>query len=459
MAKLTDLEKVRRKRQRRRMVRNLLVLTVLAGLIWCATWAVERAGEMDLKTAYSDIKAEIATGSGYPISLPGGKIVRMDAVDNVLMLLSDTNIYSYNASGRQMLNQQHGFVNQGLVTGEDRMLMYDRGGSKLSLYSKSSLLHTITTDYKIYTADLSQNGNYAVATTSREYVAHVKVYNKTGQDIFNWYSYQKPVVSVSLSNSKEEMMVGCVDVANGSYLSSVSKFQFSINQELSKIEIPDELLISVDYIGSNRILALTDKRAVLLSQDLKELASYDYQSKNLNRFAKSQDGFIVLILGDYAEDKQLTAVVLNDEFDRLGQFEVNYEITDTQIDQKYVYLISKNQLEIFNSEGTKLIEKQINGIQNIHLAAGHLYYITSSELNSINLRELLEPIENNSQDQSASSSKKSFGRTGSASVKDLERSNKKEDDVSSEESEITSDTNQSGESTESTIEKSMSETS
>lgn len=400
MAKLTDLEKVRRKRQRHRLVRNLLVLTILAGAIWCAMWAVEHAGELDLKTAYSDIKAEIATGSGFPVPLPGGKVLQLDAVNNVLMLLSNTNLYSYNASGRQMLNEQHGFINQALVTGEDRMLMYDRGGSKLSLYSKSALLDTITTDYKIYTADLSLNGNYAVATTSREYVAHVKVYNKSGQDIFNWYSYQKPVVSVSLCDTKDEMMVGCVDVSDGSYLSSISKFQFSINQELNKVEFPDELLLFVDYRSSNRIFALTDKRAILLNQDLKELKSYDYEGQKLNRIVESRDNqTLMLILGDYAENKHLKAVVLDNEFQLLGEFEVDYEITDSQIDTDYVYMISKNQLEILQHDGTKLMDKQINGIQNIHLIQEQLYYITSSELDSINIAEMLKPLETNSQEE------------------------------------------------------------
>lgn len=414
MAKLTDLEKVRRKRQRHRLVRNLLVLTILAGGIWCAMWAVEHAGELDLKTAYSDIKAEIATGSGFPVPLPGGKVLQLDAVNNVLMLLSDTNLYSYNASGRQMLNEQHGFINQALVTGEDRMLMYDRGGSKLSLYSKSALLDTITTDYKIYTADLSLNGNYAVATTSREYVAHVKVYNKSGQDIFNWYSYQKPVVSVSLCDTKDEMMVGCVDVSDGSYLSSISKFQFSINQELNKVEFPDELLLFVDYRSSNRIFALTDKRAILLNQDLKELKSYDYEGQKLNRIVESRDNqTLMLILGDYAENKHLKAVVLDNEFQLLGEFEVDYEITDAQIDTDYVYMISKNQLEILQHDGTKLMDKQINGIQNIHLIQEQLYYITSSELDSINIAEMLKPLETNSQEEPSLLSRESSTKSRS----------------------------------------------
>lgn len=411
MAQLTDLEKVRRKRQRRHLVRNLLALSVLAGVVWCGMWAVQRAGELDLKTAYSDIKAEIATGSGYPVPLPGGKIVRLDAVDNVVMLLSDTNLYSYNASGRQMLNEQHGFINEGMVTAQDRMLLYDRGGSKLSLYSKSALLHTIATDYKIYTADLSLNGNYAVATSAREYVAHVKVYNRSNQDIFNWYSYQKPVVSVSLSDTKEEMMVGCIDAADGKYLSSISRFQFSINQELSKVEFPDELLLSVDYYAANRVRALTDQRAVLLNQELKELASYDFNGQKLSRVAMSQNGLLVLVLGDFAEDKQLTVAVLDSSFDVLGQFTVHDEITAVQSDQNCVYLVLKNQLEVLKPDGIELIRKQINGIQNIHLAAGQLYYMTASELDCISVREMLEPAENSSKAKSSSDTR-GFGRTG-----------------------------------------------
>lgn len=407
MAKLTDLEKVRRQRQRRRTARNLLLLAIFAAVVWAGMWVVRRAGDLDLKTAYSDIKAEITTGSGYPVPLPGGKIVRLDAVDNVIVLLSDTNLYAYNASGRQMLNVQHGIINQGMVAAQDRMLLYERGGNKLSLYSKSALLHTLTTDYKIYTADLGQNGNYAVATSSREYIAHVKVYNKSNQGIFNWYSYQKPVVSVALSDYKEEMMVGCVDAADGSYLSSISKFQFSISQELGRVEFPDELLFSVDYEGTTRVRALTDHRAVLLNQELKELASYEYGGQKINRFANSPDGVLVLVLGDYAEDKKLTVVSLDKEFNLLGKFSVDHDISDLACEQNHIFVTYKNQLEVYEPQGAKLINSQINGIQKIHAAAGQLYYVSASELDSLNIREMLEPEEESSSGKQTASDESS----------------------------------------------------
>ncbi len=403
MARLTDLEKVRRQRQRRRTVRNLLLLAVFAGVVWLGMWVVQRAGDLDLKTAYSDIKAEITTGSGYPVPLPGGKNARLDAVDNVVVLLSDTNLYSYNASGRQMLNVQHGIINQGMVTAQDRMLLYDRGGDKLSLYSKSEQLQTLTTEYKIYTADLAQTGIYAVATSSREYIAHVKVYNKSNQEIFNWYSYQKPVVSVSLSDYKEEMMVGCVDAADGSYLSSISKFQFSINQELGRAEFPDELLYSVDYESAAQVRALTDRRAILLNQELKELASYDYGGQKINRTASSPDGMLVLVLGDYAEDKKLTVVSLDKEFNLLGKFTVDHDISDIACAESHVFLASKNQLEIYEPGGTQLVNNQVNGIQKIRPAGGQLYYVTVSELDSMNIRELLAPAEEASSGKQAAS--------------------------------------------------------
>lgn len=453
MAKLTDLEKVRRQRQRRRTVRNLLLLAVFAGVVWLGTWAVQRAGDLDLKTAYSDIKAEIATGSGYPVPLPGGKIARLDAVDNVVVLLSDTNLYAYNASGRQMLNEQHGVINQGMVTAQDRMLLYDRGGNKLSLYSKSGLLQTLTTDYKIYTADLAQTGNYAVATSSREYIAHVKVYNKSNQGIFNWYSYQKPVVSVSLSDNKEEMMVGCVDAEDGSYLSSISKFQFSINQELGRAEFPDELLFFVDYESATRVRALTDRRAVLLNQELKELASYDYGGLKINRTANSEDGMLVLVLGDYAEDKKLTVVSLDREFNLLGKFTVDHDISDIVCAENHVFLASKNQLEVYEPGGTQLLNSQINGIQKICPAAGQLYYVSASELDSLNIREMLAPAEEASSGKPAASDGGSSGGSISLLPESREESGDDsggslESSLASSSSETTAESGESGSSSE-----------
>ncbi|MEM1486277.1 DUF5711 family protein [Oscillospiraceae bacterium PP1C4] len=408
MAQLTDFERVRRRRAKRRTVRNLLALAIFALFVFLCVLLIRRMGDVNLKTAYSDIKAEISTGSGYPVTLPDSKIKHFDVSGEILALLSDTNIYTYNSSGKQLMRLQHGMVNQTMLTSHDRILLYDRGGTKLSLLSKTGLTQSLTTNYMIYSADLAQNGNFAVATGSNQYLSQVTVYNKNAGEIFKWYSSEKPVISVSLSDTKDVMAVGCVDVSEGSYQSSISRFQFSIDKEMNRADLPGELLLTTDY-WSGTIRAITDKRVVMFNGDLKEIASYEFGEHKLNRFVHSQKGLIGFVLGDYSEDKQLTVVTLDNSLNELGRFTVNYDITSIRSDEKFIYLASKGQVEILHADGTPAARVPVNNLQGIEVVGDRLYDVTNAAIDMIDVKAITAPPEESKPSSGKDTSSKSKG--------------------------------------------------
>lgn len=69
MAKLTDLEKVRRIRAHKRTRKNLLLLALAAILVFFSVSLVKRAEDVDFATLYSDLKVDLA-GNGTVIRFP-----------------------------------------------------------------------------------------------------------------------------------------------------------------------------------------------------------------------------------------------------------------------------------------------------------------------------------------------------------------------------------------------------
>lgn len=73
MAQLTDLEKVRRRRARRRMVRSLFILALFAAVVFLCVTVIRQAGDLDLKTAYSDLRAGMASATDIPSLCRAGR--------------------------------------------------------------------------------------------------------------------------------------------------------------------------------------------------------------------------------------------------------------------------------------------------------------------------------------------------------------------------------------------------
>ena len=391
MAQLTDLEKVRRRRARRRMVRSLFILALFAAVVFLCVTVIRQAGDLDLKTAYSDLRAGMASGDGYPVSLPGGQVTELESAGDALVMLTDTNLYTYNSSGGQMLGVQHGMASQTLKTARDRILLYDPSAEKLAVYSKSAQLSSVTTDSQIHTADLATNGNFAVVTGANDALARVIVYNRGAEEIFR-FSGNTPIISISLADNRDTMAVGFVDASDGKYLSSIRKFQFSYQEgDTGRVDLPGELLLMVDYRSASAIRALTDQRVILFDGDLRETASFAFGETVLDRYADSPDGRLVLVLGNYDKEKRLSVVTLDRDFNEIGRFTIDYNISGVKADSDYIYLMAKDRLHILGFDGAMAASVQINSLSQIQPVGGKLYYTTDTAINVIDIGEIAPP--------------------------------------------------------------------
>ena len=79
MAQLTDLDQVRKRRARRRTIKGFVTLGIFALVVFGCAFLIRQVGDVNLRTAYSDIKEGLSTGEGYPLQLPGGNILAMGA--------------------------------------------------------------------------------------------------------------------------------------------------------------------------------------------------------------------------------------------------------------------------------------------------------------------------------------------------------------------------------------------
>lgn len=388
MAQLTDLEKVRRSRARRKLAHNLATLLLFAAIIAVVTALVRHAGDFDLKTAYSDITAEMRGGGGFPTVLPGGNVVALQAAGETLVLLTDTNLYTYNRSGGQMLDAQHGMANQAMKTAKERILLYDRGGTRVELYSRAARVCALSTDYTIHTADVASNGNFAVVTGASDALARVVVYNKRGSEIFR-FSSDKSIISLDLSNSRDLMYIGFTDTSNGEFLSSIRKFQLSYNEgDLGRKDFPGELLLLVESLSANSVRAFTDQRVVLLDGDMSEAASYIFRDGQLERYCVTPDGRIVLVMGNYEKDKRLSIVTLDRDLMQINRFETDINVTDICADNNYIYLMARDYLHVLGFDGSAIASAQISKLQSIEAIGSNLYYAAGTELDSIDTKQL-----------------------------------------------------------------------
>ena len=421
MAQLIDLQKVRRRMWRKRL-HNLLFLAGFAAVVFGISFLVYHNGNMDLRTAVNTITAEFASGSGYPVVLPGGRLLGMSSMDNGLIVAADSNLYTYNSTGRRMLDMQHGMINPTISAAGGRFLAYDRGGTRAMLFSRTSQIRQVSTDFAIYDGDMARNGNFALASRSDRHLSQVIVYNGDGNIIYRYLFSDRPAICVSLADSRDAMAVGLLDAMGGDFLSVISRFQFTMKEPTASAELPGELILHLNYQDGNNIRAITDKRVILFNSDLKETASFSYGEQQLMRFQYGADGKLALYLRDATGERKGRAVILNDHLESLCSIPQDSDPNGLAIENGILYLSQNGEVSLYNFTGKQTGYYAVNGLGIIQPVGDTLYYTTGSELCTITAKEIMDRAsqrgssQNSSRASGASSQRKaSSEESGSAS--------------------------------------------
>ena len=180
-AKSVNLTEYRKKKKQTKHVVRLLI----AGIIIAAfayVWVNADTIFEPLRGIASKIETKTSTEVGFPISLPGSAGYSFRRFGNNFSLLTDTYLYTYETSGAQIYALRHGYSNPVQVTGNRRILLYDKAAYSFGLYNKTSLIYEKTLEDKILYGVLGENDMVGIVTGSSRYSNILYVYDSGG----NW---------------------------------------------------------------------------------------------------------------------------------------------------------------------------------------------------------------------------------------------------------------------------------
>lgn len=160
------------------------------------------------------------TISAQKINYSSADDLKLELFLGDLCYLSSKGYYLYDSRGNTIMTESITYTEPVLKVGEKYSLCFDLGGTSYSIFNTFSILTSGTTSYSINDADISDAGNFAIATSTREYRTSVEIYDsdfKLTSRILreNWLS------DVKLSSDGKEIAVMTFGSENGDFSSTV----------------------------------------------------------------------------------------------------------------------------------------------------------------------------------------------------------------------------------------------
>lgn len=313
MAQIADIEKLRKKRSRKAFLKRLLMLLLAIAVVFAAVISIRYAETLDLQGFLSDLVASFGSGGGFPVDFPGNTAHNMEQIGSDIAVLTDSSLYIYNGTAKQVRNVQHNYVNPVAKIAGNRVLLYDVSGYNFRIDSKSKTLYERKLDNKLIAADYASGGRYAILSEAQRYLSQLVVYEKDYTELFTWYSRDNYATGVDLTDDGRYAAVSALTTSGGMIRSSVIRFSVNSGEELFRAQFDDALICAVRQISKDRTCVVLDDRVSVLSADGSASITYSFYGRTLLAYEIGSGGQVALLFAVDGSLEKTDLVVLDSD--------------------------------------------------------------------------------------------------------------------------------------------------
>lgn len=353
--------KLKNEKRRRR---SLIAAAVVAVLI-AAVLAVNTILPTGLVEWSQNLFSAMGSGGGLPVQVSGDKVDDLRGRGGELFVMSDSYMYAYNSSGKQITSVQHGYSSPRLEVSSTRTLIYDRGSYGLRVDALYTNFIDTQLNNKIITADICDRGYVAVATDSSDYSAEVTVYSDKFKSLFRWSAASGQVTSLKLSPRGKYLAASVVSGKNGDYCSEISIFDIQTGARV----------FTKEYAGSMFVKSYADKNCVtFVGIDSTVSFKWDGTGERSNDFYRLEyfDGSdpenMVAVYHPDGDDRRFTVAVIGTDGASKGSFTVDGDAGKVCADSENVYTYYNGVINKYDFSGSKL-DSFSTGCEYVYIAA------------------------------------------------------------------------------------------
>ncbi len=254
----------------------------------------------------------MGVGDGYPTPIVGNSVEKGNffCQNKELYVLSDTRLTILNSTAKELVSRQHSYSSPAMQSAGSRVLLYNIGGTGYEIEGFSNTLFSGNTSENLFTADISQNGKYALVTEDRGYCAKMMVYSSDHTEQYSYEFSDCYVTDISLNRDGSRAAVCGITAEDGSIVSAVYLFDFSNPNAEAVVLFDSCFLMDVEYCENGSVIAVGDSLVSIIDSGGNR-TDYGFNGQKLSSYA-IDNGRVVLSLLPYENSTASRLLVIGE---------------------------------------------------------------------------------------------------------------------------------------------------
>ncbi len=378
-----DVRQIRKKKKIKSLIKKLVILLCIIVAIIAAVFTKDKWLPVFDGIVYriENIFNKHEYEKNFPIKIGTSSTFEIAQFQDKIVLISDTDIKIIDRDGKTDRNSQHGMSTPVVKSENERAMIYDLGGTKLIMESRSKTVYTKDFSEKIIYAQLSRKGYAAVVTASEVNSCELNIFDSKGNKIF-YSSFNQKIIDIAFNYDSNGCIVSTIGAKGGQFISQQHSFEFKKEKEIWANDSQATLVMKSSSTKKSDIILIGDNMYSVLASTGKQKYTYEISENVIDYSSEGEISAIVT----YNLKRRATELIIFD-YDKPNSIQISDEFKNVHVVDDKIYLLTKHELSVYSSRGELVEKKTLDKYYSDFVAIdNYIYLLGNQEIDIIKLK-------------------------------------------------------------------------
>lgn len=216
-----------------------------------------------------------------------------DVLRGDLAVINANGFSIYGFNGSKVYTHANKYNNPIMVSNTKNIIACDLGGYEVQIYSCNQFIDKIAYNYPVLGLAASESGHFAVISSEKSYRSALFVYDEYFRVIYKYFSGDKYIDFVSISEDGKEAVTLLHYPKNGSLITLLMRFSFDKEQPVFQTEFTDEMPLGVNFMSDDSYCVLTSEAIRFFTADNQLFKERFFEEKLLSGYEFNRNYVII----------------------------------------------------------------------------------------------------------------------------------------------------------------------
>lgn len=317
-------------------------------------------------------------GDGYPVDFAGTNVSvqNFDLLDGAPVYCSDTSTVVLNSNAGEYQNSQHSFASPMMSVNGGYAIVYNIDATGFKIINREKTIYSGSTKSKIFAADISSNGVYAILTHGNDYLANLTVYRNDNLEKYTYSFADYYVSKVSLNKNGSRAVLSGVSAKNGGIISVIYVLDFAQENYLEKYEFDDSYIYDLKFLDNGNAVAVGETAAYYINVENNKKTDFSYDSRILTTYSLSSSYGIILSLSNTPDGRECDVLMINSDGKKTAEIKTEKQILSLDYRNNKIAVLFPSTTLIYDNDGKTLATvKTSSDARKIKFVSDNSFYV------------------------------------------------------------------------------------